>query len=86
MSVSLLPKGRALPLTFFLEEAPRQPSHAELRSEGIKLCGEIATLQTPSAWQFGKGVRLIEIGELLNDAVLIGKGHRFLLRLCVLIK
>lgn len=79
MSVVLLQAGRAIPLPFLLDERMIVvASDVELRSEAVNLIREIELLVKPSKWQFKKGLRLIEIGNLLGDATLISVGDAFL--------
>lgn len=79
MSVILLQPGRSIPLSLLLDSCGYEKTDAELRTEAFLLTTEIGLIKEPSAWQFKKGWRLIEIGTLLMDHTFVTIGRDFLL-------
>jgi hypothetical protein len=74
MSVAVLPRAVSLPI--YRKEVP-QVSKAELREEALCIIVELDALTHLNKCHIIRAVRLIEIGETLDDHGLIDMGHFF---------
>ncbi len=80
MSIAVLPRAVSLPS--YRKEIP-QPSKKELREEALCIIAEIDALIDINKWHIIRAVRLIEIGEVLDDHAVIDVGHFFSRRIGV---
>lgn len=76
MSLILLDPNRALSLAC----SPKLSIY-ELIEEGYALLTEIEGLEKLSVWQYKKGIRLIEIGTLLEKDLFLNAGQSFLIHI-----
>lgn len=80
MSIAVLQRAASLPI--YRKEVP-QKSNEELRQEGLCIIVEINALAHLTKWHIIRAVRLIEIGETLQDDAFIDMGHFFSRRIGV---